>query len=125
MTITVQWISVPTLLSFVVSNDLTLADLNQIGQIGGEAVATHPVYSLIDFTDVSQYPRNLVTTALRSEAFLNFVNDPNARWFAIVSATPAVHYMIEVVMRNTQVKLVDHHDAAEAFLRERAAEAGL
>lgn len=122
MAILVEWITEPNIIRFIVHQDLTPEDLETIGQIGGDHVLLRNLYTLIDFSDVHTLPRHLATTALRSTAFLNFVNHPNAHWFAIVRPNSAVHYMVEIVMRNTRVKIVETHEAGETFLKACAAE---
>lgn len=98
--------------------DISPADLDDLGRAGLARVAQGPVYVVVDTSQVTTMPRNLVNSALRSNALLNFANHPDARFFAFVKPGTALRMMIDQVFRNTPYKMLDDLDSAFALLED-------
>jgi hypothetical protein len=82
-------------------------------------VEARRLYILIDMSDVTSMPRNLVNVSYRAENLIRFIKYPNTRAFAFVGLSTLTRLTIEMVMHNQVVAMFDEFDEAVAFLRER------
>lgn len=98
-------------------DEISASALEEMGEAGLAAVESHRAYIVINATDITGLPRNLVNSALRANALLTFANHPNARFFVFVQPNSSMRAMIDHVFRNTPYKMVSNTEEAIDLLR--------
>lgn len=118
MPLQLVWINEPAVAEFIFSGDVTAHDLDEFGRLGIDLAGRGPLSALVDFSAAKSLPKNLVNTALRSSPLLEFASHPHARRFVFVDVNPAARFMVEMVFRNTAVKIAQTRETAIAYLKD-------
>lgn len=124
MPLEMVWIIEPAVVEFVFSGDVTAHDLDELGRLGCDQAAQGPLSALVDFSAAKSLPKNLVNTALRSGPLLEFASHPHARRFVFVDVNPAARFMVEMIFRNTAVKIAQTRETAIAYLKDATNDSG-
>jgi hypothetical protein len=114
-----HWIQRPSLLRLRYRGEVTAEEMDQHSRDIMPLVEARRLYILIDMSDVTSMPRNLVNVSYRAENLIRFIKYPNTRAFAFVGLSTLTRLTIEMVMHNQVVAMFDEFDEAVAFLRER------
>lgn len=124
MPLEMVWIIEPAVVGFIFSGDVTAHDLDEFGRLGCGQAAARPLSVLVDFSAAKSLPKNLVNTALRSAPLLEFASHPHARRFVFVDVNPAARFMVEMIFRNTAVKIAQTRETAITYLKDAADDSG-
>lgn len=118
MPVAITWIDAE-ILHVQLFGDIGASELETFGQDGLAVIADQRTYIVVDVAQINELPRNLINTALRSNALLTFANHPNARFFVFVAPNAAFRSMVDQVFRNTPYKIVGSMDEAVTILRDQ------
>jgi hypothetical protein len=111
MTGRIYWIEKPHILSVDYSDEVTVADVKAAAQNSLVALHHHAVYFLVDLSQ----SQSVSPDAIQLPSFTEWIQHPNARWFAYVQASGLMKSLLQMRQGGT-AKFFSDRESALAFL---------
>jgi hypothetical protein len=122
MPIKPYWIEEPFIIGVDCSGHISIEDINGAASNGLKFVDNNQLYMLLDLTNNSSLPRNLINLSFRSGEWSQLIQHPNMMAFAFISARPSLQLAADTAIRDTDLGFFEDYEEGLAFLREKMAE---
>jgi predicted ATP-grasp superfamily ATP-dependent carboligase len=113
----IYWVQEPHILALEYTGTMTSEDLSASTAQALLEVEKRPLHFLLDLSRAVTTGTVLVKAGNENEPFSELIHHPNSGWFAIVGPNSVARFAIQLLFRQSLVKIFPTRDEAVTFLQ--------